>query len=82
LRVVAHLALRAARANRAFGADEKNIRAESAAMDKGNNVMGLFLHKIVDCMRMRCSSACNRRSARTASVRASEALTFASPDRQ
>jgi hypothetical protein len=45
LRVVADRALRAPRANRAFGADERHIRAEGVVMDRGNNVMGLFLYK-------------------------------------
>jgi hypothetical protein len=63
LGVVADRTLRAPRANRAFNADEKHIRAEGAVMDKSNNVMGLFLHK-------------------TASVRASEALTLAPPGRK
>jgi hypothetical protein len=73
--------LRALRANRVFRADEKRIRAENAVIDKSKNVSDLLSYKIDDCVRMGFSSAHNRRSARTASVRASEALTLASRER-
>ncbi|MFH1043509.1 MAG: hypothetical protein V1796_00225 [Pseudomonadota bacterium] len=59
--------LRAARANRVFGTDEKHIRTENTVMDKSNHGLGLLLSKIADCVRMRFSSVRNRRSARTAS---------------
>jgi hypothetical protein len=57
--------LRAARANRVFCTDEKRIRTENAVMNKSKGGLGWFLYKIVDCTRMRFSSACNQRSART-----------------
>jgi hypothetical protein len=57
--------LRAARANRVFCADEKRIRTENTVMDKSKNGLGLFLYEIADCVRIRFSSARNRRSART-----------------
>jgi hypothetical protein len=38
--------LRAPRANRDFGADEKRIRTKITVMDKSNNGVGLFLYKI------------------------------------
>jgi hypothetical protein len=62
--------LRAARANPVFGTDEKRIRTKNTVMDKSNNGLGLVLYKIADCVRMCFSSAHNRRSARTAAVRA------------
>jgi hypothetical protein len=56
--------LRAARANHVFRADEKHIRTENTVIDKNKGSAGV-LYKIVDCVRMRFSSVCNRRSART-----------------
>jgi len=56
--------LRAARANRVFGTDEKRIRTENTVIDKNKNSSEV-LSKIVDCVRMCFSSARNRRSART-----------------
>jgi len=58
--------LRAARANRDFGTDEKRIRTKITVMDKSNSGLGLPLYKIADCARMAFSSVRNRRSARTA----------------
>jgi len=43
--------LRATRANRDFGTDEKRIRTKITVMDKSNNGLGLFLYKIADCVR-------------------------------
>jgi hypothetical protein len=43
--------LRAPRANRDFGTDEKRIRTKITVMDKGNNGLALFLYKIADCVR-------------------------------
>jgi len=43
--------LRATRANRDFGTDEKRIRTKITVMDKSNNGLGLFLYKIADCAR-------------------------------
>jgi hypothetical protein len=43
--------LRATRANRDFGTDEKRIRTKITVMDKSNNGLGLFLFKIADCVR-------------------------------
>jgi len=40
--------LRAARANRNFGTDEKRIRIKIAVMDKTKDALGLLLFKIVD----------------------------------
>jgi hypothetical protein len=54
-----------ARANRVFRTDKKRIRTEDPVIDKGNNSLGLPLYKIVDCARIRFSSARNRRSVRT-----------------
>jgi hypothetical protein len=45
-----HCAL--ARANHVFGTDEKRIRTKNTVIDKSNNGLGLFLYKIVDCVRM------------------------------
>jgi hypothetical protein len=45
-------ALRAARANRVFRADEKRIRTENAVPDNDDNSLGLSLSKIVDYTRM------------------------------
>jgi len=56
--------LRAARANRAFVADEKRIRNESTVIVNDKGGTGI-LSKIADCVRMCFSSARNRRSART-----------------
>jgi len=58
-----HCAL--ARANHVFGTDEKRIRTKNMVMDKSNYGLGLLLPKIADCVRIRFSSAHNRRSART-----------------
>jgi hypothetical protein len=52
--------LRAPRANRDFGTDEKRIRTKITVMDKSNNGLGLSLFKIADCVRMCFSSARNR----------------------
>jgi len=41
-------ALRAARANRDFGTDEKRIRTKITVMDKRKNGLGLLLSKIAD----------------------------------
>ena len=41
-------ALRAARANRDFGTDEKRIRTKITVMDKSNSGLGLLLSKIAD----------------------------------
>jgi len=57
--------LRAARANRVFGTDEKRIRTKNTVMDKNKYGLGLHLSKIADCVRICFSSARNRRSART-----------------
>jgi len=43
--------LRATRANRDFGTDEKRIRTKITVMDKSNNGLGLFLYKIAACVR-------------------------------
>jgi hypothetical protein len=40
--------LRAARANRDFGTDEKRIRTKTTVTDRSNNGLGLFLYKIDD----------------------------------
>jgi hypothetical protein len=56
--------LRAARANRVFQTDEKHIRSENTVMVNTEHSVGV-LYKIVDCVRMRFSSARNQRSART-----------------
>jgi len=58
--------LRAARANRVFGTDEKRIRAENTVPEKSKSGFGWFLCMIVDCARIRFSSVRNQRSARTA----------------
>ncbi len=58
--------LRAARANRVFGTDEKRIRPENTVIDKNKDSAEVF-YEIVDCVRMCFSSVRNRRSARTAS---------------
>jgi len=57
--------LRAPRANRGFGTDEKHIHTKTTVIDKSNCFVGLLLSKIADCARMRFLSAHNRRSART-----------------
>jgi hypothetical protein len=58
--------LRATRANRVFQTDEKRIRSENTVIV--NDMSSAWvLSKIVDCVRMRFLSACNQRSARTAS---------------
>ena len=44
--------MRAARANRDFGTDEKHIRTKIAVMDKTKDAFGLLLFKIVDRARM------------------------------
>jgi hypothetical protein len=41
--------LRATRANRDFGTNERRIRAKIMVIDKSNNGLGLFLFKIADC---------------------------------
>jgi len=56
--------LRAPRANRIFGTDEKRIRTKNTVLDKSKDRAGV-LYKIVDCARMCFSSVNNRRSART-----------------
>jgi hypothetical protein len=56
--------LRAPRANRAFGADEKRIRTKNTVIDKSKSGF-VILSKIADCVRTVSSSARNRRSART-----------------
>jgi hypothetical protein len=52
--------LRATRANRDFGTDEKRIRTKITVLDKNNYGLGLLLSKIADCARMCFSSARNR----------------------
>ena len=52
--------LRAARANRGFGTDEKHIRTKTVVMDKSKDGLDLLLSKIVDCARMCFSSVRNR----------------------
>jgi hypothetical protein len=52
--------LRALRANRLFFTDEKRIREEKAVMVKSNRGLGLVFFKIVDCARIRFSSARDR----------------------
>jgi hypothetical protein len=52
--------LRAARANRVFGTDEKRIRTKNTVMDKSKGGLGWLLCKIVDCAWMRFSSMRNR----------------------
>jgi hypothetical protein len=52
--------LRALRANRVFGADEKRIRTKNTVMDKIKTGLGLFLSKIADCVRTGSSSVRNR----------------------
>jgi len=42
------------------------VAANGRAKNKSKSGLGWFLYKIVDCTRMRFSSVCNRRSARTA----------------
>ena len=44
--------LRAARANRVFGTDEKRIGTKNTVMDKSKGGLGWLLYKIVDCARM------------------------------
>jgi hypothetical protein len=58
--------LRAARANRVFGRDEKHIRSEDTVLVNTKQGVGV-LYKIVDCARMCFSSVRNQRSARTVS---------------
>ena len=57
-------ALRALRANRDFGTDEKHIRTKITVMVYTSHSARVS-YKIVDCVRMCFSSARNRRSART-----------------
>ena len=45
---IAGAQLRAARANRDFGTDEKHIRTKIAVMDKTKDALGLLLFKIDD----------------------------------
>src|SRR3972149_6939277 len=52
-------------ANRVLGKDKKRIRAKDTVLDKGKSGLAWFLSKIADWARMCCSSAPNRRSART-----------------
>jgi len=56
--------LRALRANQVFGTDEKRIRTEDAVIVDYKN-SAKVLSKILDCVRMRFSSARNRGYART-----------------
>jgi hypothetical protein len=56
--------LRAPRANRVFGTDEKRIRTENTVMGKPKDALGILI-KIADCVRTRFSSVRNRRSVRT-----------------
>ncbi|MEK7360598.1 MAG: hypothetical protein AAB133_00800 [Pseudomonadota bacterium] len=51
--------LRALRANRVFGADEKRIRTKNTVMDNPKDALEVFI-KIADCVRTRFSSARNR----------------------
>jgi hypothetical protein len=44
--------LRAPRANRVFGTDEKHIRTENMVMDKNNNGLGSLLSKFDRCSSM------------------------------
>ncbi|MBI5911493.1 MAG: hypothetical protein HY848_16275 [Betaproteobacteria bacterium] len=57
-------ALRAARANRVFCADEKRIRTKNTVIDKNKDSVG-GLSKIADSVRTWFSSVRYRRSART-----------------
>ena len=59
------LDLRAARAKRFFGADEKLIRTKKRLWIEAKAVSGWFYFKIANCVRTCFSSARNRRSART-----------------
>jgi len=52
--------LRARRANRVFGADEKRIRTKNTVIDKNDHGLDLLLSKIADCVRTGSSSAHNR----------------------
>jgi len=45
--------LRAARANRVFGTDEKHIRTENTVLDKSNHGLGLLLSKIATLQQRR-----------------------------
>jgi len=58
--------LRAARANRGFRTDEKQMRAEATVTVNPEYRAG-GLYKIADCARTRSSSVRNRRPARTVS---------------
>jgi hypothetical protein len=51
--------LRAPRANRVFGTDEKRIRTKNTVMDKPKDALGVLI-KIADCVRTRFSSVRNR----------------------
>jgi hypothetical protein len=52
--------LRAPRANRLFGTDEKRIRTKKTVMVESNNSPVLLFHKIAACARTRFTSARNR----------------------
>jgi len=52
-------ALRAPRANRVFGTDEKRIRTKNTVIYKNEDTAGI-LYKITDCVRTGLSSARNR----------------------
>jgi hypothetical protein len=51
--------LRALRANRVFGTDEKHIRTKNTVIDKTEDTAGVS-YKIIDCARTGLSSARNR----------------------
>jgi hypothetical protein len=51
--------LRAPRANRVFGTDEKRIRTKNTVMNKGKSGLGV-LSTIADCVRTGSSSVRNR----------------------
>jgi hypothetical protein len=44
-------ALRAPRANHAFGTDVKRVRTKNTVIDKSRGGLDLFLSKIADCVR-------------------------------
>jgi hypothetical protein len=52
--------LRAPRANRVFGTDEKRIRTKNTVMDKSDHGWKLLLYEIADCVRICFLSARNR----------------------
>ncbi|MHB8666192.1 MAG: hypothetical protein ACYC7B_01565, partial [Burkholderiales bacterium] len=56
--------LHAARAGRVLLTDEMRVRRQNTVIVKAKQVVWV-LYKITDCVRMRFSSAHNRRSART-----------------